>query len=256
MLGAIAGDIVGSVYEHANIKTKDFPLFAWACAFTDDTVLTVAVAEALLSGGDFAQTLRAYTRAHPRRGYGGMFRRWAFSDDLPAYGSWGNGSAMRVSPVGFAARDEDEALDLAARTAAVTHDHPDAVAGAQAVALAIFLARQGLAGEAILDEIAGRFGYDLTESVAEIRARYTFDVSCAGTVPPALVCALEATDFEDALRNAVSIGGDTDTVACIAGGLAEALFGLPDEIAEKARTYLTDDLEAVVVRFSEVYGGT
>ncbi|MCH7794555.1 MAG: ADP-ribosylglycohydrolase family protein [Proteobacteria bacterium] len=255
MLGAIAGDIVGSIYEHANIKTKDFPLFGPGCRFTDDTVLSVAVADCLLNQGDFAQTLRAYTRAHPRRGYGAMFRRWALSDDLPAYGSWGNGSAMRVGPVGFAARHEDEALALAARSSAVSHDHPDAVAGAQAVALAIYLARQGRDRAAIRAGIAARFGYDLTESVAQIRARYTFDVSAAGTVPPALICALEAEDFEDALRNAVSIGGDTDTVACIAGGLAEALFGLPEEIAAPARAYLTDDLEAVVARFHETYGG-
>ena len=254
MLGAIAGDIVGSIYEHANIKTKDFPLFGPGCRFTDDTVLSVAVADCLLNAGDFARTLRAYTRAHPRRGFGGMFFQWAHGDDLPAYGSWGNGSAMRVGPVGFAARNEDEALALAARSSAVSHDHPDAVAGAQAVALAIFLARQGLEAKAIRAEIAARFGYDLTESVAEIRARYAFDVSCAGTVPPALTCALEAEDFEDALRNAVSIGGDTDTVACIAGGLAEALFGLPDEIAQQARGYLTDDLKAVVARFYEAYG--
>ncbi len=254
MLGAITGDIVGSIYEHANIKTKDFPLFGPGCAFTDDTVLSVAVADCLLNEGDFAATLRAYTRAHPRRGYGGMFLRWALDDDLPAYGSWGNGSAMRVSPVGFAARDEDEALALAARSAAVSHDHPDAVAGAQAVALAIYLARQGMEAKATRDEIAARFGYDLSESVAAIRARYAFDVSCAGTVPPALTCALEAEGFEDALRNAVSIGGDTDTIACIAGGLAEALFGLPEEIAAQARAYLTDDLKAVVAQFHETYG--
>ncbi len=253
MLGAITGDIVGSIYEHANIKTKDFPLFGPGCRFTDDTVLSVAVADCLLNEGDFAATLRAYTRAHPRRGYGGLFLRWALDDDLPAYGSWGNGSAMRVSPAGFAARNEDEALALAARSAVVSHDHPDAVAGAQAVALAIYLARRGRDRAVIRAEIAARFGYDLTQSVAEIRARYAFDVACAGTVPPALTCALEAEDFEDALRNAVSIGGDTDTVACIAGGLAEALFGLPEEIAAQARGYLTDDLKAVVARFYATY---
>ncbi len=254
MLGAITGDIVGSIYEHANIKTKEFPLFGPGCSFTDDTVLTVAVADCLLRAGDFAQTLRAYARAHPRRGYGGMFLRWALDDDLPAYGSWGNGSAMRVSPAGFAARNADEALTLAARSAAVSHDHPDAVAGAQAVALAILRARQGMEAKAIRAEIAARFGYGLTESVAEIRARYSFDVSCAGTVPPALTCALEAEGFEDALRNAVSIGGDTDTIACIAGGLAEALYGLPEDIAAQARAYLTDDLKAVVARFHATYG--
>lgn len=251
MLGAIAGDIVGSIYEHANIKTKDFPLFGPGCRFTDDTVLSVAVADCLLNQGDFAQTLRAYTRAHPRRGYGAMFRRWALSDDLPAYGSWGNGSAMRVGPVGFAAGHEDEALALAARSSAVSHDHPDAVAGAQAVALAMWLARAGAEARTIRREIAARFGYDLAPSVDEIRPHYRFDVSAAGTVPQAITCALEATGYEDALRNAISIGGDSDTLACIAGGIAEALFGLPDDIAETARRYLTDDLLAVVDRFSD-----
>ncbi len=249
MLGAIAGDIVGSIYEAAPIKRKDFVLFGPGCRFTDDTVLSVAVADCLLNDGDFAGSLRAYARAHPRRGYGAMFLRWALSDDMPAYGSWGNGAAMRVSPVGFAARDERQALELAARSAAVSHDHPDAVAGAQAVALAIFLARRGRDGQAIRSEIAGRFGYDLSEGVAEIRARYRFDVSCAGTVPPAVVSAVEAVDVEDALRNAVSLGGDSDTLACIAGGLAEALHGLPQAMADTARSYLSPDLEAVVDRF-------
>ena len=240
MLGAIAGDIIGSIYEHRDIKTKDFPLFGRGCTFTDDTVCTVAVADCLMRGGDFAEYLRRHVRKYPRRGYGGMFAEWALSDDMPAYGSWGNGSAMRVGPVAYAAYSENEVLALAARSSAVTHDHPQAVAGAQAVALATWMALRGAAAAAIGAAIEERFGYDLSESVDDIRAWYAFDISAAGTVPPALRCALEAADYEDAVRNAVSIGGDTDTIACIAGGVAEALFGLPGKVAEEARARLQE----------------
>ncbi len=253
MLGAITGDIVGSIYEHRNIKTKNFPLFGARCSFTDDTVCTVAVADCLMAGGDFADYLRRYVRAHPNRGYGAMFGQWAMTGGGP-YNSWGNGSAMRVSPVAHAARDEDDLLDLARRSSAVTHDHPDAVAGAQAVALAMWLARAGADAAVIRREIASRFGYDLSPTVDDIRPHYRFDVSAAGTVPQAITCALEATDYEDALRNAISIGGDSDTVACITGGIAEVLFGLPDDIAETARRHLTDDLRAVVDQFPTAVG--
>ncbi len=253
MLGAIAGDIVGSIYEHRNIKTKDFPLFGARCGFTDDTVCTIAIADCLMAGGDFADYLRRYARAYPNRGYGGMFQQWAMGGGGP-YNSWGNGSAMRVSPVAHAARDERDLLDLAARSSAVTHDHPDAVAGAQAVALAMWLARAGADAASIRREIAARFGYDLSPSVDEIRPHDRFDVSAAGTVPQAITCALEATGYEDALRNAISIGGDSDTLACIAGGIAELLFGLPDDIAATARRHLTDDLRAVVDQFPTAVG--
>jgi ADP-ribosylglycohydrolase len=249
MLGAIAGDIIGSIYEAAPIKTTDFPLFGRGVSFTDDTVCTVAIADALLSGGDFAQYLRAYVDRYPGRGYGGMFVRWAQTQGMPAYGSWGNGAAMRVSAIAWLASDEAAALATAARTAAVSHDHPDAIAGAQAAALAAWLARHGAAPEAIRREIAGRFGYDLGQSVEQIRAWYAFDISCKGTVPPALVCALEATGYEDAIRNAISLGGDSDTLACITGGIAEALHGLPPEIGAQARSYLDEGLLSVVDRF-------
>ena len=246
MLGAIAGDIIGSIYEAAPIKTRDFPLFGRGVSFTDDTVCTVAIADALLSGGDFAEFLRAYVRRYPGRGYGGMFVRWAQTQGMPAYGSWGNGAAMRVSAIAWLASDEAAALATAARTAAVSHDHPDAVAGAQAAVLAPWLARQDAAPWTIRREIAERFGYDLGQSVEQIRSWYAFDISCKGTVPPALVCALEATGYEDAIRNAISLGGDSDTLACIAGGIAEALHGLPAEIAEQARSYLDEGLLSVV----------
>jgi ADP-ribosylglycohydrolase len=249
MLGAIAGDIIGSIYEAAPIKTKDFPLFGRGVRFTDDTVCTVAIADALLSGGDFAEFLRAYVRRYPGRGYGGMFARWAHTQGMAAYGSWGNGAAMRVSAVAWLAADETAALATAARTAAVSHDHPDAVAGAQAAVLAAWLARHGAAPGTIRREIAERFGYGLDQSVEQIRAWYVFDISCKGTVPPALVCALEASGYEDAIRNAISLGGDTDTLACITGGIAEALYGLPPEIGGQARSYLDQGLLSVVDRF-------
>lgn len=170
---------------------------------------------------------------------------------MPAYGSWGNGAAMRVSAVAYLAADEAEALATAARTAAVSHDHADAIAGAQATVLATWLARRGVAAKALRREIEARFGYDLSQSVDQIRTWYAFDISCKGTVPPAIVCALEARDYEDAIRNAVSLGGDTDTLACITGGIAEALHGVPSAIAEQARGYLDHDLLSVTDRFYE-----
>ncbi|NBC31770.1 MAG: ADP-ribosylglycohydrolase family protein [Alphaproteobacteria bacterium] len=249
MLGAIIGDIAGSIYEADNIRSKDFPFFGPGSRFTDDTVCTLAVAEALLEDGDVAETLRRYARRYPDAGYGGMFVQWAFTDDAPAYGSWGNGSAMRVAPVAWAAESEAAVLALAAQSAAVTHDHPDAVAGAQATALAIWLARHGAAAAAIRETIGRRFGYDLDQSLADLHGRSSFDVSCRGTVPPALISALSAADFEDAVRTAISLGGDSDTIACIAGSVAEPLYGIPDWMAAEARARLDDRLRAVLDRF-------
>ena len=248
MIGAITGDIAGSIYEGRNIKTKEFPFFGDGCQFTDDTVCTIAVADCLINDGDFADFLRQYVRRHPYRGYGGLFREWAGSNMGP-YNSWGNGSAMRVSPVAHVARDEAELLELAERSAAVTHNHPNAIAGAQGVALTMWMAMAGTGAAIIRREIADRFDYDLSRSVDEIRPDYSFDVSCAGTVPQAITCALEATDYEDAIRNAISIGGDSDTIACITGGIAEVMFGVPGEIGDQARTYLAHDLIDALDRF-------
>lgn len=247
MLGAIAGDIIGSRFEGRTGPSRDFALFHPACRFTDDSVCTLAVADALLGERDFAASLRTFVRRHPMRGYGGMFIEWALADDRPAYGSWGNGAPMRVAAVGWLARDGAEAMDLAAAQAAVSHNHPDAVAAAQAVALAILLARSGEPYQDIRQRISGRFGYDLAPERA--LARGGFDVSAAGTVPPALAAAFEAEDWVDAVRTAVCLGGDTDTLACIAGAVAEAVHGLPRDIADTARSYLTDDLHAVLERF-------
>jgi ADP-ribosyl-[dinitrogen reductase] hydrolase len=246
MLGAIAGDIIGSRFEGHPGPPADFELFHAHCRFTDDTVCTLAVADALLGARDFARTLRAFVRRHPDRGYGGMFLNWAFRDDAPAYGSWGNGAPMRASAVGWLAADEPEAMDLAAAQAAVSHDHPDAVAAAQAVALAILLLRQGVPPRRVRQRLADDFGYDLTPERA-LRSG-GFDVSSAGTMPPALAATFEASDWESAVRTAVCLGGDTDTLACIAGAVAEAIHGVPADVAAQARALLTPDLHDVLAR--------
>jgi ADP-ribosylglycohydrolase len=254
MLGAIAGDIIGSPYEASPVKHKDFPLFSDASRFTDDTVLTVAVADCILHGRDYVEAFHEYTARHPRAGYGGTFARWAFSRATAPYNSWGNGSAMRVSPVGWAARDAQDVLSEAERSAEATHNHPEGVKGAQATALAVFLARTGSTRDAIREEIAAQFGYDLDRSLDDIRATYTFDVSCQGSVPESLISFLESTDFEDAVRNAVSLGGDADTMACIAGAVAEAFYGgVPPAIEAASLDALTPDLVEIVDLFRERY---
>jgi ADP-ribosylglycohydrolase len=252
MLGAIAGDIIGSVYEHDNIKSTDFPLFSRLCRFTDDTVLTVAVAHALLDGLDYAGTLKSYGRRFPKAGYGGSFIRWLFSESLGPYNSWGNGSAMRVSPVGFWFNSVEKVLAEAERTAAVTHNHPEGIKGAKAVALAVFLARSGVDKTAIKYEIESRFSYDLSRTIDEIRPGYKFDVSCRGSVPEAIVAFLESIDYEDAVRKAVSIGGDSDTIACISGAIAHAFYGrIPKYIVNQVRSRLSADLLQVVDKFQQ-----
>ena len=250
MLGAIAGDVIGSRFEFNNHRSRDFDLFVdHDSVFTDDTVLTIAVAKWLLGDGTLIETVMDVYRRYPYESYGGMFKRWAASGGGEPYNSYGNGSAMRVSPVAHFAADEREVLTLAEKSAAVTHNHPDGIAGAQATALTMWMAVENVDAATIRREITERFDYDLSQDVDEIREWYKFDVSSAGTVPQAITCALEANNYEDAIRNAVSIGGDTDTVACIAGGIAEVLFGMPEEIRTKARTYLPDDMIEVVDQF-------
>jgi ADP-ribosylglycohydrolase len=254
MIGAIAGDVVGSIYEHHPIKTKDFPLFGPSCTFTDDTVLTVAVADAILAGRPYQKSIRAIGRRYPGAGYGASFMRWLHSDNPGPYRSWGNGSAMRVSPVGFAFDTVDEVLDEAKKTADISHNHPEGVKGAQATALAVFLARRGNTKEAIRRQITHRFGYDLARTIEDIRPSYSFDVSCQGTVPEAIIAFLDSTSYEDAVRNAVSLGGDSDTLACITGGIAEAFYrGVPDTIQARVRELLTWDLLSIVEAFCEKY---
>ncbi len=254
MIGAIAGDIIGSIYEFRPIKTKDFPLFQPRSRFTDDTVLTVAIAEAILSGRPYAQSVREIGRRYPGAGYGGFFNDWLHSDDPKPYNSWGNGSAMRVSPVGFAFDTLDEVLGEAKKTADFTHNHPEGVRGAQATALAVFLARLGHSKEEIREQIGLRFGYDLSRTVDDIRPGYSFNESCLGTVPQAMIAFLDSTSYEDAIRNAVSLGGDSDTLACITGGIAQAFYGdVPEHIQARVREILPMDLLETVEIFSKKY---
>ncbi len=251
MLGAMIGDIVGSVYEWHNIKTTDFEFFQSKCSFTDDSVLTAATAKVILDGLDYTSVYQDFSRRYKGRGYGGNYRRWVYRKNPQPYYSWGNGSAMRVSPVGFAFDTVQEVLDEARRSAEVTHNHPEGIKGAQSTALAILLARQGASQDEIREEIAGRFGYDLTRTLAEIRPDYNFDVSCQGSVPEAIIAFLESMGYEDAIRKAISLGGDSDTIACITGGIAEAFYGgVPEEIAQKGRSFLPDEFLVILDRFS------
>ncbi len=252
MLGAIVGDIVGSIYEWNNHRSKEFPFFGDGCDFTDDTVLTVAVADCLMHQGNYAEYIKNYAHKYPNRGYGGRFAQWIHSESMEPYNSWGNGSAMRVSAVGFAYNDLESVMNEAKRAAEVTHNHPEGIKGAQATAVAIYMARRGQSKEQIKSAIAKSFGYDLNRTVDEIRPVYVFNESCQKTVPEAITAFLESTDFEDAIRNAISLGGDSDTLACITGGIAEAFYGgVPKDISEKALSYLDFNMCAVVENFYE-----
>lgn len=257
MLGAIAGDIIGSVHEFVCGKTKDFPLFTEHSRFTDDSVLTIAVADCLLTGASYVDNFHEYTKRYPDRGYGGGFWDWVYSGSREPYNSWGNGSAMRVSPVGFAFDNLEAVLDEAKRSAEVTHNHPEGIRGAQATAAAIFLARQGESKEGIRAAIESRFGYDLNETVDSIRPHYSFNESCQGTVPQAIIAFLDSTDYEDAIRLAISLGGDADTLACITGGIAQAFYGgVPPKIADRALALLDEHLRVTVDSFYERYPPT
>jgi ADP-ribosylglycohydrolase len=254
MIGVIAGDIIGSVHEYNAPKTTDFPLFDEGSRFTDDTVLTVATAHVILNASSYGQAYRDFGRRYPASGYGGRFRDWLMADDMRPYNSWGNGSAMRVAPVGLAFDTVDDILREAEKSAAPTHNHPEGVKGAQATALAVFLARSGVSKEEIRREVSGRFGYDLERTVNEIRPHYDFDVSCQGSVPEAIVAFLDSRDLEDAIRLAISLGGDADTMAAIAGGIAHAFYRkVPRPIEEGVRERLSADLLQVVDQFDRAY---
>jgi ADP-ribosylglycohydrolase len=254
MLGAIAGDVIGSVHEHSRIKSTEFTLFDPSCSFTDDTVLSVATAYAILSGTPYEVAYRQFGRQHPHAGYGGSFYAWLMAEDAPPYQSWGNGSAMRVAPVGLAFADIDQVLSEAERSAAVTHDHLEGIKGAQATAVAVFLARSGASKDDIRRDLGDRFGYDLNRTVTQIRPDYRWDVSCQGSVPEAIVAFLDSADFEDAVRLAVSLGGDADTQAAIAGGIAEAFYGhIPDGIVESVRERLPAQFIEVIDAFGDAF---
>jgi len=279
MLGAIVGDIVGSVYEWDNIKTKDFPLFRDDCFFTDDTVMTCAVAEAIMNGGqkdDFIDSMKKYGRMYPDAGYGARFDAWIHSNDRSPYNSFGNGSAMRVSPCAwvmdcsFCARTGawPSRRALARLSAEVTHNHPEGIKGAMATSDAIFMCRYYFGGycgdyeqpindnpaeikRRIKEHIEKEYGYDLSKTLDEIRPTYRFNETCQDTVPQAIVAFLESTDFEDAIRNAISLGGDSDTLAAITGSIAEAAYGIPEWIKDKAYSYLDEPLKEVLRRWEE-----
>ena len=252
MLGAILGDIVGSPYEfdHNNYKHKDFPLLSEKSHFTDDTVMTVAVARGLIVGKGipertFEETkseMRIWGETYPHAGYGGMFRRWLHAENPKPYGSFGNGSAMRVSAAGWLFDTLDKTLEMAKVTAEVTHNHPEGIKGAQATAAAIFLARTGHSKPEIKQYVEQTFGYDLNRTCDEIRPTYHHVETCQETVPEAIIAFLESVSFEDALRNAVSLGGDSDTLACVTGGIAEAFYGMPQELRDETLKRLPEDI--------------
>lgn len=248
MTGAIAGDIIGSVYEFDNIKTTDFPLFIGESDYTDDTIMSIAVADWLLNGGDLAKVMQHYGRKYPcpMGGYGGRFSGWLRAGDPQPYNSWGNGSAMRVSAVGWLFDSLEKTLEVAEETAAVTHNHPEGIKGAQATAAAIYLARTGKSKPEIRQYIESTFSYNLNRTCDEIRPNYNFDESCQGTVPEAIIAFLDSTDFENAIRLAVSLGGDSDTLACITGGIAEAFYGVPEDIQKEVEKRLPEEFNEIV----------
>ncbi|GAG27562.1 unnamed protein product, partial [marine sediment metagenome] len=249
-LGTVIGDIVGYPYEFNNIKTKDFELFTEKSQFSDDTVLTVALAHSILDDKPYEGYLERYGKKYPHAGYGGNFVKWIWLANKKPYNSWGNGSAMRVSPIAWAYDDEITVMEKAKESAECTHNHPEGIKGAQAIALAIYMARVGGQKKDIKGTIEDLFDYDINESCDSLRKWYKFDVSCKGTVPPAIRCFLESNNFEQAIRLAVSIGGDSDTLAAITGSIAEAYYGgIPKEILVKIVNLLDDDLLDVIRRF-------
>ena len=254
MLGSIAGDIIGSVYEWDRIKTTEFPLFQDKSDYTDDSVLTIATAYSILNNAHYAQSYKDFSRRYRGRGYGGSFQGWIMSDTFEPYNSWGNGSAMRVSPVGFAFDSVEEVLEQAKQSAECTHNHPEGVKGAQATALSIFLARKGNDKETIRKEITERFNYDLNRTVDEIRPDYEFNESCMETVPEAIIAFLDSDDYEHSIRLAVSLGGDSDTIACITGGIAEAYYKeIPESIIIKTKKRLPKEFIGIIEQFREKY---
>ena len=257
IIGAIAGDIIGSVYEFHPIKTKEFSLFKKNSSFTDDSIMTLAVAQWLLndknSKEELVKQLQIFGHRYPKGGYGRMFNNWLRTENPEPYKSWGNGSAMRVSPVAWVGDSLEEVQKLARISAEVTHNHPEGIKGALATADAIYLARLGSSKEEIRDHIEIRYDYDLSRTVDEIRPYYKFDVSCQGSVPESIICFLEAKDYEDTIRNCISLGGDADTMAAIAGGIAAAYWEVPNDIHSKSINRLSDDLLDVLIEFENKF---
>ena len=261
MLGAIIGDIAGSRFEFNNIRSKDFDLFGEGCRVTDDSIMTLAVAKAILAcngdwerlGENAVKYMREIGRKYPDCGFGGMFRKWVFSGNPDPYNSFGNGAAMRVSPCGFIAQTEEDAKLLSRKVTEVTHNHPEGLKGAEAVSVAIFLARNGSTKNEITERIVKDY-YALGFTLDSIRETYQFNETCQGTVPQAIMAFLESVSFEDAIRNAISIGGDSDTIAAITGSIAEAYYGVPFDLKCKAQSYLDRDLRGYYREWEEFQG--
>ena len=254
IIGAVAGDIIGSVFEWHNVKTTDFDLFCRKSTFTDDSVLTLATMDAIINQKSYAETYQLFGRNYPHRGYGGHFHSWIHSKNPEPYDSWGNGSAMRISPVGWYGDTIDEVMAEAQESAKVTHNHPEGIKGAQSTAVAIYMARTGKTKDEIKKFITDTFHYNLDRKIEDIRPIYEFDVSCQGSVPEAIIAFLESTDFENAIRLAISIGGDSDTIACITGGIAEAYYQtIPEYIIETILKILPEELVKIIEEFSIRY---
>lgn len=250
LLGAIAGDVIGSVYEWEAVKGLDFPLFTSVSTYTDDSVMTVANADWLFTGDSLLGVMQDYGNRYPYAGYGGMFKDWLCADDPQPYNSWGNGSAMRVSPVGWAFDTLEETLEAARQSAAITHNHPEGIKGAQATAACIYLARTGKSKPEIKTYVERTFGYNLDRTCDEIRPTYQFNESCQATVPESIIAFLESRDYEHAIRLAVSLGGDADTMGAITGGIAEAYYGgVPESIKEEVLKRLPNEMIEVMQRF-------
>ncbi|MDE6027375.1 MAG: ADP-ribosylglycohydrolase family protein [Muribaculaceae bacterium] len=255
LLGAVCGDIVGSYYEGCSTKDYDFRPFTTYSRFTDDTVCSIGIADALIHDEPFEGRLQYWCRKYPRAGYGGMFRRWIYSDTMEPYNSWGNGSAMRVSAVGAYGNSLEEVMELAKRSAEVTHNHSEGIKGAQATAAAIYLALTGKSKSEIKSFIEERVGYDLSRRYDDIQPDYRFDVSCQGSVPESIICFLESKDYESAIRKAIAMGGDADTMAAITGGIAAAFYGeIPDNTLKECWDRLPEEMRKVIEKFNQKIG--
>ena len=254
IIGAISGDIIGSIYEWNNVKTIDFTLFNKKSTYTDDSVLTIATMFAIMNGVSYEEAYQNFGRKYPNRGYGGNFQSWIYLKHPKPYNSWGNGSAMRVSPIGWSGNSIEEVLLEAKKSAEVTHNHPEGIKGAQSIAVSIYLAKIGKTKGEIREYITEIFKYNLDRKIEEIRPEYRFDVSCQGSVPEAIIAFLESTDYENAIRLAISLGGDSDTIACITGGIAEAYYrGIPENISKNVLNILPKEFIKIIEKFSINY---
>ena len=253
MLGAIVGDVLGSTFEFYPMKTKKLELLEKNSHFTDDTVMTVAVADSIMNEVPYVESLQNWGRKYPRAGYGSWFKKWIHLDDPKAYNSYGNGSAMRCSSIGWLFDDEYSVLKEAKKSAKITHNHPEGIKGAQAVSLGVLMGRNGSSKKEIKEKLEALFDYDLSQELDRIRPNYTFNPTCQGSVPQAIIAFLESMDFEDAIRNSISLGGDADTQACITGSLAEAYYkSIPDEIISFVKWRIENDLLAVLDQFNSI----